>query len=91
MVDVKYVFIVHRDFVAPGARFEINVDNAAMTDIRSAIKNPSMYAFDLAQVSLYVSFEKCFMNFFVYARIKHADKERFAERESVDLDQGFYL
>ena len=38
--------------MAPGAKFEINVDNKAMSLIREGIKNPSVYAFDLAQVRI---------------------------------------
>ena len=36
--------------MARGARFEVNVDNKAMTKISEGIKTPSRYAFDLAQV-----------------------------------------
>ncbi len=39
--------------MAPGAKFEINVDNKAMQEIRDGIRNPSRYAFDTAQVCIY--------------------------------------
>ena len=38
--------------MAPGARFEINVDNKAISKIRDDIKHPSVYAFEPAQVRL---------------------------------------
>ncbi|XP_065065531.1 regulator of G-protein signaling 9-like [Rhopilema esculentum] len=47
------VIRIYRDFMAPGAKFEINVDNKAMSLIREGIKNPSVYAFDLAQKQIF--------------------------------------
>ena len=50
--------------MAPGARFEINVDNKAMSKIRDCIKDPSMYAFDLAQAS--ICFEISYLLFILF-------------------------
>ena len=42
-----------RDFMAPGARFEINVDSEAMSSIQEGLRDPSAYVFDLAQVRVF--------------------------------------
>eukprot|EP00794_Sanderia_malayensis_P009324 gene9324-10308_t len=47
------VIQIYRDFVAPGAKNEINVDNKAMQEIRDGIQTPFRYAFDLAQSQIF--------------------------------------
>ena len=52
--------------MAPGARFEINVDSEAMSSIQEGLRDPSVCTFDLAQVRVFHACESYFAGSFIY-------------------------
>lgn len=48
-----YFLLVYREFLAPGAPCEINIDGKTMEKVHQEMKNPSRFTFDAAQEHVY--------------------------------------
>lgn len=50
---IEYAFGVCREFLAPGAPCEINIDGKTMERVHQEMKTPSRFTFDCAQEHVY--------------------------------------
>ncbi|XP_013790133.1 regulator of G-protein signaling 9-like, partial [Limulus polyphemus] len=47
--DVNIRVLIYREFLAPGASCEVNLDSKTVEETQTLLKNPSRYTFDAAQ------------------------------------------